>query len=158
MKAFWCLFALGIFLQIPEGQAQCPPGFKVYILRESGMEMCLNFASDVRRDWHEGRKYCKSLGAELACLDYEDLHLQVIDDLYRTQDMLDEGFHVGCTDEVTEGEWLWTDGTKVNLSSCHWYPGQPDSVENQNYCCLYQNNYLYSSCPNGMKLFTLCMI
>lgn len=49
------------------------------------MEVCLNFASEVRRDWHEGRKYCESLGAELACLDYEDLHLQVIDELYRTQ-------------------------------------------------------------------------
>ncbi|XP_066938647.1 C-type lectin domain family 4 member F-like isoform X2 [Macrobrachium rosenbergii] len=158
MKAFWCLFALGIFLQIPEGQAQCPPPFETFVLGGSGVEFCLYFDMEVKRDWHEGRTACQSLGSDLADLDYEDLHWQVISYIHKHQDMANEGFHIACTDEATEGEWLWTDGRQVDILSGHWYPGQPDGGRRENYGCLYPDVFMYNSCVTGQKLYTICMI
>ncbi|XP_066938650.1 CD209 antigen-like protein E [Macrobrachium rosenbergii] len=158
MKAFWCLFALGIFLHIHEGQAQCPTPFEAFFLGDSGTLECLYFDVEKKREWHEGRTACQSLGTDLAVLDYEDLHWQVISYIHKHQDMLDEGFHIGCTDEVTEGVWLWTDGRAVDMYSSHWYPGQPDGGRRENYCCLYYDDFLYNSCVNGQRLYTICMI
>nr|AHW49156.1 C-type lectin-1 [Macrobrachium rosenbergii] len=158
MRAFWCLFALGILLHIPEGQAQCLPPFESFVLEGSGMEYCLYFDMEVKRDWDEGRTACNSLGSDLADLDYEDLHWQVISYIRKHQDMLDEGFHIGCSDEAEEGVWLWTGGRAVEMDSGHWYPGQPDGRRKENYGCLYYDDFLYNSCVNGQKLYSICMI
>ncbi|XP_064116939.1 CD209 antigen-like protein E [Macrobrachium nipponense] len=158
MKSFLCLFALGIFLHIHEGQAMCAPGFESFYVEDLMMEMCLNFVTDVKRDWHESKTYCESLGADLADLDYGDLHWQVISYIHKHEWLLDEGFHIGCTDEVTENEWLWTDGRPVSMFTGHWYPGQPDGGYSENYGCLYYDDFLYSSCLNGQRLYAICMV
>ncbi|XP_064116938.1 C-type lectin domain family 4 member F-like [Macrobrachium nipponense] len=156
MKAFWCLFALGIFLHIHEGQAMCPQGFVPFYIGEMMMETCLKFAMDMKREWHTAESYCKSISADLAQLDDEDIHWQVITYIRQHPHWLHEGFHIGCTDEDIEDVWVWTDGRKVDMFSGHWYPGQPDGGLKENYGCLYYDDFLYSSCVNGHKLYTIC--
>ncbi|XP_064116941.1 uncharacterized protein LOC135222689 isoform X2 [Macrobrachium nipponense] len=95
MKAFWCLFAL----------EKCPPGFDPFFVGETSPDACLRFAMDVKREWHEAKSYCESLlpGGYLAILDEENLHWSVISYILSHPEMLNEGFHIGCTDEVNEG-------------------------------------------------------
>ncbi|XP_059167873.1 uncharacterized protein LOC131949930 [Physella acuta] len=57
----------------------------------------------------------------------EDLHMYLV------------GFHhpawLGATDGLREGEWVWTDGTKANLTSM-WRAGEPNSYNNKSEDCL----------------------
>ncbi|XP_064098556.1 C-type lectin domain family 4 member F-like isoform X2 [Macrobrachium nipponense] len=158
MKAFLCLFALGIFLHMHEGQASlCPPGFESFYVGPESQDACLKFAMDVKRDWDTARSYCMSLGFDLAQLDEGNLHWSVISYIRSHPEMLNVGFHIGCTDEVNEGRWIWTDGRPVNMFSCHWYPGQPDGGNQENYGCLYYDDFMYNSCVNGERLYAICM-
>ncbi|XP_068200953.1 hepatic lectin-like isoform X2 [Palaemon carinicauda] len=159
MKELWHLSALGILLLIPSGEAYCPEGFVSFFADPSiPMETCLLFAMDRKREWHEAHTYCNSLRSELANLDDGELHWQVIDYIHRNPDMLDEAFHIGCTDEVTEGKWLWVNGSPVRMGPPHWFYNQPDGGTRENYCCLYYDDFLYSSCVNRQTMYTICQI
>ena len=68
--------------------------------------------------WHQGETYANSIGGHLASINdaKENTYLQT---------NFQRGW-VGYTDELKEGEWLWTDGSTSTYTS--WQVGQPDDA------------------------------
>ncbi|XP_068236344.1 hepatic lectin-like [Palaemon carinicauda] len=160
MRNFLALTLLSALLGLTNAQSLCPPLFIEFFADPAvPMPTCIHFAMDAKRDWHAAKDYCKAnSGSSLAMLDAGNLHYEIIDYILGNPAWMDEGFHIGCTDEIHEGTWLWTDGTPVSTGLPHWYPGQPDGYTKENYCCLYYTDFMYNSCKNGQMLYTICMI
>jgi hypothetical protein len=68
--------------------------------------------------WHQGETYANSIGGHLASINdaKENTYLQT---------NFQRGW-VGYTDELKEGEWLWTDGSTSTYTN--WQAGQPDDA------------------------------
>ncbi|XP_058849999.1 asialoglycoprotein receptor 1-like isoform X1 [Acipenser ruthenus] len=80
---------------------------------------CYYFSPD-KMDWHSSRSSCVSMGADLVIIESE-----------AEQKFLHENakknYHwIGLTDAVTEGVWLWVDGTPLNDKAKFWYGNEPD--------------------------------
>jgi len=90
--------------------------------------------------WHEAKLDAESKGGKLAVLNTQDkinsAKAFIID---MTTDNYIPKVWIGCTDEESEGEWLWIDGTSVTLND--WRPGQPDNHGggNQHYASFTDN-------------------
>lgn len=119
---------------------------------------CVMFGMDMKRTWYEAKEFCRSHFGDLAVLDMGYLHYEVIDYILQQPGWQDEGFHIGCTDELEEGNWVYTDGRKVDITTSHWLPGEPDGCTMDNYCCIYPPHFFYKSCVNDQKLYAMCMI
>ena len=90
--------------------------------------------------WHEAKLDAESKGGRLAVLNTQDkinTAKAFITDM--TTDNYIPKVWIGCTDEESEGEWLWIDGTSVTLND--WRPGQPDNHGggNQHYASFTDN-------------------
>ncbi|XP_064094398.1 lactose-binding lectin l-2-like [Macrobrachium nipponense] len=136
----------------------CPDGFVSFYDPQVSMYVCIMFAMDMKRTWYEAKELCESHGGDLAYLDIGYLHYEVIDYILQQPAWRDEGFHIGCSDELEEGNWVHTDGRKVDIKTSHWLPGEPDGCTMDNYCCLYPPHFLYKSCVNDQRLYAMCMI
>lgn len=67
--------------------------------------------------WQEGEDYAVSLGGHLVSINSAD-----------EESFLKANFErgwIGLTDEGTEGDWRWTDGSPITYTN--WGPGQPDN-------------------------------
>ena len=90
--------------------------------------------------WHEAKLDAESKGGRLAVLNTQDkintAKAFIID---MTTDNYIPKVWIGCTDEESEGEWLWIDGTSVTLND--WGPEQPDNHGggNQHYASFTDN-------------------
>jgi hypothetical protein len=95
---------------------------------------------DGNYSWEEARIDAESRGGRLAILDTLDkinsAKAFIID--MTTNDYIPKVW-IGCTDQVSEGQWLWIDGTSVTHND--WRPGQPDNHGggNQHYASFTDN-------------------
>ncbi|XP_068236347.1 hepatic lectin-like [Palaemon carinicauda] len=159
MRNFLALTLLSVLLGFANGQHLCPPLFIEFFPDPAvPMPVCIHFTMDAKRDWHAAKDYCEAQGSSLAILDVGNLYYEIRDYILGNPAWLDEGFYIGCTDEIHEGSWRWTDGSPVSMGLPHWYPGQPDGGLRENYCCLYYDDFMYNSCRNEEKLFAICML
>ncbi|XP_066940739.1 hepatic lectin-like [Macrobrachium rosenbergii] len=160
MRNFLAIALLCAVIGFQPGQAQCPEEFIEFFPDPAvPMGTCIHFGMDRKRDWHAAKDYCVAKSSVLAKLDPGQLHYQVIDYILGNEAWKDEAFHIGCTDELHEGQWLWImDDTSVSMGLPHWLPGQPDGGTAENYCCLYYVDFMYNSCKNGQTMYTICMI
>uniref|UniRef100_A0A671UBJ5 C-type lectin domain-containing protein n=1 Tax=Sparus aurata TaxID=8175 RepID=A0A671UBJ5_SPAAU len=71
---------------------------------EQNGPQCYYFSTD-KLIWEKAREKCRRNGAHLVKIESEDEDKMVED-----EDM----FWIGLTDSVTEGTWLWADGTPLN--------------------------------------------
>ncbi|XP_058849515.1 C-type lectin domain family 4 member E-like isoform X2 [Acipenser ruthenus] len=82
---------------------------------------CYYFSTDTM-NWHSSRASCVSMGADLVIIESEA----------EQRFLLNEAkahpwnrYWIGLTDAVTEGVWLWVDGTPLNDKAKFWYGKEP---------------------------------
>ncbi|XP_041038042.1 C-type lectin domain family 4 member A-like [Carcharodon carcharias] len=105
----------------------CDPGWVKY------SRSCF-LLMDTRLSWEQSREMCSSKQGHLAIANND----QVQDAVPLPQNFLFEqakeaSYWIGMTDSVTEGIWMWVDGTKVMDGKTVWGPGQPDNAFSRMY-------------------------
>ncbi|KAM8733638.1 uncharacterized protein AB9X84_025314 isoform 2-T3 [Acanthopagrus schlegelii] len=85
------------------------------------------FVSAQQKNWTSSRQECIVMGADLVVID--SLEEQAF-----VKGMLKSGQNawIGLTDSLTEGTWMWVDGTPVTTT--YWQPGQPNSFNGNQDC------------------------
>lgn len=83
-----------------------------------GYSFCLN-----RRSWTSAREDCGRQGGRLAIL-------ETLEENTLTSSLAigftNRSFWVGASDRITEGEWLWTDGSTIAYDP--WHAGEPNDA------------------------------
>uniref|UniRef100_A0A671WG27 C-type lectin domain-containing protein n=1 Tax=Sparus aurata TaxID=8175 RepID=A0A671WG27_SPAAU len=82
---------------------------------EQNGPQCYYFSTD-ELTWEQAREKCRRDGADLVKIESEDEQVE------HTMTKTEDRFWIGLTDSVTEGTWLWTDGTPLNKRK-----GEPDN-------------------------------
>ncbi|KAM6952041.1 uncharacterized protein PEZ65_008987 [Lycodopsis pacificus] len=83
------------------------------------------FVSTVKKNWASSRADCIAKGADLVIIDSRDEQAFV-------NGLTSNYAWIGLTDSVTEGTWMWVDGTPVTTT--YWKGGQPDSFGGNQDC------------------------
>ncbi|XP_028618252.1 C-type lectin domain family 4 member F [Grammomys surdaster] len=81
------------------------------------------FFSRDKKSWHEAEKFCMSQGAHLASVTSQE------EQAFLVQTTGGAHYWIGLTDQGTEGNWRWVDGTSFNYaqSKGFWEKNQPDN-------------------------------
>jgi cysteine-rich repeat protein len=89
------------------------------------------YISEDQLGWHDARETCQMMGGDLVIINSEL-------EQYYLEKLLDPtlNYWIGATDETTEGDWRWVDGTlfwKGNASGTahgytNWEKNQPDNM------------------------------
>jgi formylglycine-generating enzyme required for sulfatase activity len=74
--------------------------------------------------WHQARSICEAMGGHLAHV-RNAAEWALVQKLWSAANCK-EPVWLGGSDEWKEGEWRWTDGSRVTFSA--WEPGQPDNT------------------------------
>jgi hypothetical protein len=123
----------------PPDASACPLGWSVLSNR------CYFFV-EVELDWNGAQAACEALGASLASIGGEGE-----DNFVRS--LVKEGsFWLGGSDGMTEGQWLWSDGTPWSYD--HWGSGQPDNWFNED--CLERKDGRWNDTGCEDKLSSVC--
>ncbi|MDX9710729.1 MAG: DUF4215 domain-containing protein [Trichloromonas sp.] len=87
------------------------------------------FISTDAKTWHDARQICQEMGGDLVIInsDLEQRNLGTLLDPTKN-------YWIGATDEATEGDWRWVDGTRFWLGGAagiaygyhNWNQSQPD--------------------------------
>ncbi|XP_015326781.1 C-type lectin domain family 4 member E isoform X2 [Bos taurus] len=83
---------------------------------------CYLFSPDTM-SWRASLKNCSSMGAHLVVINTQEEQ----EFLYYTKPRKKE-FYIGLTDQVTEGQWQWVDGTPFTKSLSFWDAGEPNNL------------------------------
>jgi hypothetical protein len=106
------------------------------VLESVSLSSCF-WSSEEAETWLMARYQCLIMGADLAVA-ATDMELLLIDGVSPGQLRW-----VGADDGMTEGTWLWVDGTSLPLSSSMWLPGEPDDDLNGQDCAAVANGKLW---------------
>ncbi|KAG7175165.1 putative C-type lectin-like 31 [Homarus americanus] len=154
------LVAAAFGLVLIEEAGSCPVGWVDFSV-DPMSPVCLKFVMYGKGTWYSLRGLCQAEGADLAELRGE-LHHQVYEYIMDHQDLQDEGFWIGGTDEGHEGSWTWvSDNSPMPMGVPHWYPchpAQPDGGTSSNYACIYTPDFYFHSCKNDIKIYAICQI
>ncbi|KAK8400039.1 hypothetical protein O3P69_003022 [Scylla paramamosain] len=141
--------------------ATCPNGFVNF--GDGNEDVCIFFFR-AKDTWHGMKSSCQLLGSDLATLT-GNLHTKVIEYIndQPAEDLRDETFWIGGTDEVMDGTWRWThDNSQIPLGTPHWYPcnrhEEPDGGTSQNFLCLPNPKFYFHSCDGNAKYMGICQI
>ncbi|XP_059499809.1 C-type lectin domain family 10 member A-like, partial [Stegostoma tigrinum] len=93
----------------------CDPGW--YLQSTS----CFLF-SKTALNWEKSRQMCESKRAHLAVVSQSQAQN------FLSEHAKDTAYWIGLSDTVTEGSWIWVDGSKVAEGPTFWAPGQPDNA------------------------------
>lgn len=87
--------------------------------------------SNSKKTWADSEILCKGMWAQLASIN------SLAEQNFITQ-FLDQRFSyfLGLTDENTEGQWYWIDGTSFNPSMAFWHEGEPNNNQEKNCAAL----------------------
>ncbi|CAJ1059157.1 CD209 antigen-like protein E [Xyrichtys novacula] len=85
------------------------------------------YASSTKKNWWSSRTDCTSKGADLVIINSEEEKVFV-------SELVTPGANtwIGLTDDVTEGTWMWVDGTPATTT--YWEDGQPNSMGGNQDC------------------------
>ncbi|XP_030266566.1 C-type lectin domain family 4 member E-like isoform X2 [Sparus aurata] len=98
---------------------------------EQNGPQCYYFSTD-ELTWEQARERCRRDGADLVKIESEDEQSFLIQKVKDKMVEDEDKFWIGLTDSVTEGTWLWTDGSPLNKSLTFWARGQPDNWKGEN--------------------------
>ncbi|CAC5379483.1 FCER2 [Mytilus coruscus] len=96
---------------------------------------CYFFGKDIENE-RRGHDICKARGGQLASINSkaeDDAITQHIERLPLPYSI--GGYLIGAQDEITEGTFVWEDGTSLTYSN--WGPGQPDNYVSAEDCVTY---------------------
>ncbi|KAK9531233.1 hypothetical protein VZT92_010671 [Zoarces viviparus] len=85
------------------------------------------FVSTSQRYWALGRQDCIARGADLVIIDSREEQAFINGILPSHKEVW-----IGLTDSVTEGTWMWVDGTPVTTT--YWNAGQPNNLGGNERC------------------------
>ncbi|MGH0153470.1 UNVERIFIED_CONTAM: hypothetical protein FKN15_027299, partial [Acipenser sinensis] len=74
---------------------------------------CYYFSTDTM-NWNSSRTSCVSMGADLVIIESEE------EQKFLSEKAKWDSYWIGLTDDVTEGAWLWVDGTPLNDKAKFW--------------------------------------
>ncbi|XP_009984048.1 PREDICTED: hepatic lectin-like, partial [Tauraco erythrolophus] len=84
------------------------------------------YFSLTRTSWHKAKAWCEEMHSQLAVINSFAKQNFI---MFRTRN---ERFWIGLTDENSEGEWRWIDGTDYKSTFTFWKEGEPnDSGRNE---------------------------
>ncbi|KAK9531231.1 hypothetical protein VZT92_010670 [Zoarces viviparus] len=83
--------------------------------------------STSKRNWALGRQDCIARGADLVIIDSRE-EQAFINEIQLSH----KEVWIGLTDSVTEGTWMWVDGTPVTTT--YWNAGQPNNLGGNERC------------------------
>ncbi|XP_008540994.2 C-type lectin domain family 4 member E [Equus przewalskii] len=83
---------------------------------------CYFFSSNTMT-WTASLKNCSYMGAHLVVINTQ----QEQEFLFRAKPREKE-FYIGLTDQVTDGDWQWVDGTPLTKSLSFWDIGEPNNL------------------------------
>lgn len=98
-------------------------------------------------------QHCLELGSTLAKVD------SAADNEELANLTLGLGAWIGLTDELIEGEWLWTDGTRphyTNWDNTPGFPQQPQWSQDYNCARVVGSNARWSNARCGSREFFIC--
>ncbi|XP_058849962.1 C-type lectin domain family 4 member E-like [Acipenser ruthenus] len=81
---------------------------------------CYYFSPDTM-NWNSSRAICVSMGADLVIIESE------AEQKFLSENAKTDSYWIGLTDAVTEGVWLWVDGTLLNDKAQFWATRTHDS-------------------------------
>ncbi|XP_019622808.1 PREDICTED: low affinity immunoglobulin epsilon Fc receptor-like [Branchiostoma belcheri] len=115
----------------------CPSGYERFCEKP---DMCYKISTD-GKNYTDARSACHADGGRLAMPKDK-----------ATNDFLAKAGYtnfvwIGLTDEVTEGTWVWEDGTKLGTGWNNWGLGAPTQNDNLSNCAtLSATNWFDSNC------------
>ena len=87
--------------------------------------------------WYEQESFCNShFNSHLASITSE-FEQELMISLLNSTGTIDYDTIIGCTDEIKENNWIWTDGNVFNYTN--WSPGEPNGNRSENCCELFNN-------------------
>uniref|UniRef100_A0A8C4PQM7 C-type lectin domain family 4 member E n=1 Tax=Equus asinus asinus TaxID=83772 RepID=A0A8C4PQM7_EQUAS len=89
---------------------------------------CYFFSSNTMT-WTASLKNCSYMGAHLVVINTQ----QEQEFLFHAKPREKE-FYIGLTDQVTEGDWQWVDGTPLTKSLSFWDIGEPNNLATAEDC------------------------
>uniref|UniRef100_A0A671XI36 C-type lectin domain-containing protein n=2 Tax=Sparus aurata TaxID=8175 RepID=A0A671XI36_SPAAU len=114
---------------------------------------CYYFSTD-QLTWEQAREKCQQIGGALVKIESEDEQSFLMQTLRHKMTEKEDRFWIGLTDSVTEGTWLWPDGTPLNKSLTFWRKGEPDNwteVNNTQYVDGEDCVRMGEKCESGLK-------
>ncbi|XP_033897947.3 C-type lectin domain family 4 member E-like [Acipenser ruthenus] len=91
---------------------------------------CFYFSTDTM-DWNSSRDNCTSMGGHLVIIESEAEQRFLMNAAKAHPGNL---YWIGLTDAVTEGTWLWVDGTPLNDKTQYWGSGEPNNKKGGEDC------------------------
>ncbi|XP_062334850.1 CD209 antigen-like protein B isoform X2 [Osmerus eperlanus] len=82
---------------------------------------CYNVSAE-KKNWSDSRQDCRDRGADLVIINSPEEQ--------KFLDNLNKNVWIGLTDTVTEGTFIWVDGTPLTTPT-YWYSPQPDNYLHQ---------------------------
>ncbi|XP_061061371.1 C-type lectin domain family 4 member E [Eubalaena glacialis] len=113
------------------------------------------FFSTNTMTWSASSKNCSSMGAHLVVINTQEEQ----EFLYRMKPKRKE-FYIGLTDQVTEGQWQWVDGTPFTESLSFWDKGEPNNIVTVEDCATIRDSsnprQSWNDMPCFFNMFRIC--
>ena len=87
-------------------------------------------ASTNAMNWRDARRYCHSIGGDLAMHGMKNFARRV----EIANGVPGDRYWIGAHDLNHESVWEWVDGSFVNSNEMHWNTGQPDDGSSREDC------------------------
>lgn len=98
------------------------------------------FDCDSSVSWPTARRVCDTLGdLDLAIISSPEINESIIEGFTELRGLRGQRRWIGLTDEVTEGEFLWVDGTALQAGDFDdWIEGEPNDFDSGEDCAVYR--------------------
>ncbi|XP_043420791.1 C-type lectin domain family 4 member E [Prionailurus bengalensis] len=115
---------------------------------------CYLFSTNTM-SWASSVKNCSNMGAHLVVINTQEEQ----EFLFYAKPKRRE-FYIGLTDQVTEGQWQWVDGTPFTESLSFWDEGEPNNIVTVEDCATIRDSSNprknWNDVPCFFNMFRIC--